>query len=175
MEKNNFSNCLNITDQLYQGDKFIGCVTIFDKDYKSFKDIVSKNTLDLYEANQILEVMLNVVNNLLEYNLAYMDSHIENIGLSNNNLLFTDLDGSWYKPYNSLINSSFLNIYFTYFSLLLGADFDAKRNHDDKNVVLNILKATDYSLKAMKDLVNNLTTMQLDSIKEDYYKYLKIP
>ncbi len=168
LEANHFNNAINIEDELYQGDKVIGCTTILDENFIPFADIFTKCSFDLKILKEYLKALLNLDQELFKYNLAYLDKHLNNIGLSNQNLKVLDLDGVWYNAPNSYKTAALRQSYHVFLALLL-----KERRLIEEVEFLKTLPFNYFNLEQMQKYINNMSLSEAQDLQYKYKIYKK--
>lgn len=176
LDNNKYSNCLNIENQLYQGDKLIGCTTEYQPSFKSMAEVLKSRKIDYYEAKQLLDIIINNINILASDKLIYIDSTIYNIGFNNDKLIMLDIDGVDYitnkVDYVNYLNAAYLNAYYVYFTLILEENLVEIIPSDFYDNVLNI-KNFKTKLDLIRTIVNSMNKNMHDEINFKYNNYKK--
>lgn len=176
LDNNKYSNCLNIENQLYQGDKLIGCTTEYQPSFKSMAEVLKSRKIDYYEAKQLLDIIINNINILASDKLIYIDSTIYNIGFNNDKLIMLDIDGVDYitnkVDYVNYLNAAYLNAYYVYFTLILEENLVEIIPSDFYDNVLNI-KNFKTKLDLIRTIVNSMNKNMYDEINFKYNNYKK--
>ena len=159
-----YSNSVNIIDELYQGDKFIGITTKYIKNYESLSKSMFK--LDLYEAKIIMENIINFYNETLKDDFLYWDNHLNNMGLSNNELYIMDIDSMKYKPSKVDINYALNGLLALFYEIIFKEHI--RNNFDNyRDIIFRISGSINYlnynlDLDEIKLLVSNTTQTTID-------------
>ncbi len=177
LDENEFENCINIKDLLYQGDKLIGCSTPFIKDFESLSEYLKNNNIDLKTKLEFMKRIRYVIESLLQDRLAYFDLHLDNIGISKGEIIFSDLDGVEDNPTRRFIDGTYYNMYLCYLSILLDEFIYTKYDPDKwwgRDYYLNqIIPVDEVNLSNIKDFCNDITQEKVDVLKENYLKLEK--
>ncbi len=176
LDNKKYPNCLNIENQLYQGDKLIGCTTEYQPSFKSMAEVLKSRKFDYYEAKQLLDIIINNINILAADKLIYIDSTIYNIGFNNDKLIMLDIDGVDYitnkVDYVNYLNAAYLNAYYVYFTLILEENLVEVIPSDFYDNVLNI-KNFKTKLDLIRTIVNSMNKNIYDEINFKYNNYKK--
>ena len=72
-----------------------------------------------HQLGEFMKRIRYVIESLLQDRLAYFDLHLDNIGISKGEIIFSDLDGVEDNPTRRFIDGTYYNMYLCYLSILL--------------------------------------------------------
>lgn len=165
LDNKDFKNAINIESLLYQGDKLIGSTTKYYNDLTNMKEILKKEKIETTEIKTIYNILKELQEQLLQYNLCYIDPNLSNICLYKDQILIGDLDGVYYKPDKKIVEASYINFLKVVISLLIRENIFMYENWIQNRILNQLFGEKIYNFD---NIVKNMTETQRDILNEKY-------
>lgn len=173
LTQNKIPHALNIENELYKGDKLIGCSTKLYPNLKTFKELLPTLNISMAEYHDILKVLKQVRQDLQNLNITYLDFNLSNIGISGNDLKVLDLDGAQYNACQSWIENSYFQIYYFYLMILLKENLRLLplHPHEHNECLSYILNIPSLDILNVKNALDDITHTQKEIYQERLILY----
>lgn len=168
LEQKKFPYASNIIDSIYDKDKLIGCTSFYLPEFIPLSKTVS--TLPFDKAIDLINKFIIFYESVLDSNINYWDIHLNNLGLSNNELVILDMDSIEKIDNIDDLKYTYKNLFELLISLLL--NINIKRKFVDyENIIFKITDNIDYrtnqlDLYKIKEFIETINKKEINNYKK---------